>query len=234
MTHVLSSVAVARIAMMALLGSVMATPALAAPIGVPTATVGAGKTTLGGEVNILVDRDLAATGAGEAESLQAFAKGAIGVDSRLDLEFRMGLGDIAVDGTNLDSDIGPAFGGGFKVTWATIPEANLKIGSVLQTVHVRADDGDQRRSWTEYDAALGAVFDTGAGRDPRQARPQFVVLPYGGLAWSGADLSGGTAEDDGFGVFLGAAMETAGALSFGAELRLLDQIALSLFLAMGF
>ena len=49
-----------------LAGGLGITTAEAAPIGVPAATTGAGKTTLGGEVNIVLDRDLETAGA-EAE-----------------------------------------------------------------------------------------------------------------------------------------------------------------------
>lgn len=204
-------------------GALTAATAQAAPIGIPAATTGAGKTVIGGEVNILLDRDLSA-GGGEAESLQAFAKGSIGVDDRLDLEFRFGLGDVAID-PGTDSDIGPAFGAGFKVTWATLPDANLKIGSVFQTTHVRADDGPSRVSLTEYDAAIGAAIDMGGSK---RQRGQYTLIPYFGLAWSGMDINGVTAEDDGFGLFLGAAANAPGAVSFGGELRIVDQIAISL------
>lgn len=220
---------VGRAVMTALLvGGLTATGVKASPIGIPAATTGAGKTTIGGEVNILLDRDLAV--GGEVESLQAFALGTIGVDDRLDLLFRFGFGDITVDPA-IDTDIGPAFGAGFKVTWATLPDANLKIGSVFQTTYVRADDGDARINLTEYDAALGVALDTGSGS--KQRGNQYALVPYAGLAWSGVDVVG-FPEDDGFGLFLGAAAKAPGAVSFGGELRLVDQVAISLNVAVPF
>src|SRR5574341_968275 len=88
----------------------LAVTAQGAPLGVPAATAGAGKTMLGGEINVVMDRDLTGTGNAEAESSQFFAKGTLGIDDRLDLDFRLGFGDFQVDAVNLDSDLGPAFG----------------------------------------------------------------------------------------------------------------------------
>lgn len=214
----------------AVIGS-LAAAAYAAPLGVPAATTGAGKTALAGEVNVVIDRDLTGTN-GEAESAQVFAKGSIGVDDRLDLDFRIGFGDFGIDssGGNVDAELGPAFGAGMRITWASIPDANLKIGSVFQTMRIRAenDTSGARMSWAEYDAALGAVLDLTGPKDPKQRSTQFGLMPYGGLAWSGLDLSGSPAEDDAFGVFLGLAAKAQGDVQFGAEVRLIDQTALSL------
>lgn len=208
----------------------LATSVYAAPIGVPAATTGAGKTSLGGEVNVIMDRDLEGAASPEAESSQFYAKGSIGVDDRLDLDFRLGFGDVTVNqpGGDVDTDIGPVFGAGFKVTWANIPDANLKIGSVFQTLRLRADQGAGRASWAEYDAALGATIDLTGPRDPRQRAAQFGLMPYGGFAWSGVDNGvTGAQEDDAFGLFLGLAAKAQGNVHFGAEVRLVDQTALS-------
>lgn len=220
-------------AVLALLaGGLGITAAEAAPIGVPAATTGAGKTTLGGEVNILLDRDL--TGGFEAESSQVYAKGTIGVDDRLDLVFRLGVGDFSIDPGGFDTDLGPAFGAGMKVTWASLPEANLKIGSVFQTLRIRADETNFRSSWTEYDAALGVSMDMTASRDPKKRQTEFALVPYTGFAWSGVDVDGGPAEDDAFGLFLGFNAKAQNNFNFGVELRLVDQTALSLGASMAF
>ena len=217
-----------------LAGGLGITAAEAAPIGVPAATTGAGKTTLGGEVNILLDRDLTGGGA-EAESSQVYAKGTIGVDDRLDLVFRLGFGDFSIDPGGFDTDIGPAFGAGMKVTWANLPEANLKIGSVFQTLRIRADETNLRSSWTEYDAALGVSMDMTASRDPKKRQTEFALVPYGGFAWSGVDLDTlGAIEDDSFGLFLGFNAKAQSNFNFGVELRLVDQTALSLGASMAF
>jgi hypothetical protein len=218
------------------------TAAEAAPIGVPAATTGAGKTTVGGEINLLLDRDLDGTSI-EAESSQVFATGTLGVDDRLDLVFRLGLGDVTISTPtgDVDTDLGPAFGVGFKVTWATIRDANLKVGSVFQTTRIRADRADQvpgqptRASWSEYDAALGVAFDTGGSVDPKKRTTEFALMPYGGFAWSGVDngVAGGR-EDDSFGLFGGLAAKAGGGFGFGVELRLVDQTALSLGASMAF
>jgi len=218
-----------------LAGGLGITAAEAAPIGVPAATTGAGKTTLGGEVNILLDRDL--TGGGfEAESSQVYAKGTIGVDDRLDLEFRLGLGDFSIDpGGLVDTDIGPAFGAGFKVTWANLPEANLKIGSVFQTLRIRAEDTNVRTAWAEYDAALGVSLDMTGSKDPKKRQTEFGLVPYGGFAWSGVDIDTlGAIEDDAFGLFFGFNAKAQSNFNFGVELRLVDQTALSLGASMAF
>src|SRR3990172_5258759 len=222
-------------AVLAMLAGGLGIPAAeAAPIGVPAATTGTGKTTLGGEVNILLDRDL--TGGGlEAESSQVYAKGTIGVDDRLDLVFRLGFGDFSIDPGGFDTDIGPAFGAGMKVTWANLPEANLKIGSVFQTLRIRADETNLRSSWTEYDAALGVSMDMTASRDPKKRQTEFALVPYGGFAWSGVDLDTlGAIEDDSFGLFLGFNAKAQSNFNFGVELRLVDQTALSLGASMAF
>lgn len=200
----------------------------AAPIGVPAATTGTGKTAAGVEVNILVDRDSTAN-VGDLESSQAFATGSIGLTDRVDLNFRLGFADFSTDQpTNIDTDIGPAFGVGFKTTWATIPEANLKIGSVFQTTRIRAEDNSVRHSFSEYDAALGAAFDLGTYQNSKQPTPQFTLTPFGGFAWSGVDLDGGAIEDKTFGLFLGLQAKSGSAVSFGAEIRLIDQTAIGL------
>jgi len=200
----------------------------AAPLGVPAATTGAGKTALGAEVNAVLDRELTG-GVSEAESTQVFAKGAIGIDDRLDIELRLGFGDVSIDPGGFDTDLGPAFGVGFKTTWARIPEAHLKIGSVVQTMRIRADDNNGvRTSWSEYDAALGVVFDVTGATDPKNRQSQFSLMPYGGFAWSGVDFdTAGAVEDQSFGLFVGLGANLQGNLRVGAELRLVDQTALS-------
>jgi hypothetical protein len=201
----------------------------AAPLGVPAATTGAGKTALGAEVNAMFDRDLTG-GVSEAESTQVFAKGSIGIDDRLDVEFRLGFGDVSIDPGGFDTDIGPAFGVGFKTTWARLPDAHLKIGSVVQTMRIRSDANNGiRTGWSEYDAALGAVFDVTGAADPKNRQPEFSLMPYGGFAWSGVDLdaAGGAVEDQSFGLFLGLGAKLQGNLRLGAEVRLVDQTALS-------
>jgi hypothetical protein len=203
----------------------LAVAAQAAPIGVPAATTGAGKTALGAEVNVLIDRDL--TGGPEAESSQVFAKGTLGIDERLDLDFRLGLGDFGVDPGG-DTDIGPSFGVGMRVTWASIPSANLKIGSVFQTTRIRAEDNGTRFGWAEYDAALGVSLDMAGPRDPKNRQAEFGLVPYGGFSWSGLDINGSAVEDNAFGLFVGLNAKAQGNVNFGVELRLVDQTAISL------
>jgi hypothetical protein len=194
--------------------AIMAAPLLAAPIGVPGATAGANKSVVGAELNFLSDRDL--TGGGEAESTQAFVKGEVGLTDRVDLSIRIGFGDFEAPG--IDTDFGPAFGVGLKTTWAQIPDANLKIGTVLQTVRIRAEDDSERLGWAEYDAALGAFLDS---------RGSQAIIPYGGVVWSGLDLEGRAVEDDSFGFFLGVLARLGGNFQVGVELRVPDQTAIA-------
>ncbi|NKE69284.1 hypothetical protein [Candidatus Manganitrophus noduliformans] len=193
----------------------MATSLSAAPIGVPGATAGANKSVISAELNLLTDRDL--TGGGEVESTQAFAKGEVGLTDRVDLIIRLGVGDF--EGGGVDTDFGPAFGVGFKTTWAEISDVNLKIGTVFQTTRIRAEDDSTRFGWAEYDAALGAFLDS---RGSRQA-----VIPYGGVAWSALDVEGRASEDDAFGFFLGALARLGGNFQVGVEFRIVDQTAIS-------
>lgn len=204
--------------------------AYAAPIGIPGATAGANKSIVGTEVNFIFDRDLA--GAGEIESLQAFAKGEIGINERVDLVMRLGFGQFDVDAGDLHSDIGPAFGLGFKTTWAAIPDAKLKIGSVAQTVRLRAKDGSARLSLTEYDLAIGGYLDAPIGRSPRSG--EMIFLPYGGLVFSGVDVNGGAAEENAFGLFMGLAMRMGGNVLVGIELRIPEQTALAVQASVAF
>ena len=198
--------------------------AYAAPIGVPGATAGANKSIVGTEVNFLFDRDL--DGSREIESLEAFAKGEIGINDRVDLVVRLGFGQFDVDSPKeIHTDVGPAFGLGFKTTWAAIPDANIKIGTVAQTVQLRAKDGGDRVSFTEYDLALGAYFDVPSSRAQRSGEVMF--LPYGGLVFSGVDINGRAAEEDAFGLFVGLAMKIGGNVHVGIELRIPEQTALS-------
>ncbi|MBI5197383.1 MAG: hypothetical protein HZA19_02120 [Nitrospirae bacterium] len=207
----------------------------AAPIGVPAATTGEGKAAVGVEVNILADRDLT-DGGGEMESTQVFATGKICLNNRLDLLFRLGFADYSADppGRNIDTDIGPAFGVGFKTTWATFPQSRLKIGSVFQTTHTRAEDDSIKRGFNEYDAALGMSLDMNLlSMDSKQRASQLSLIPYGGFTWSGLDVNGNAWEDDSFGLFLGIQAKTRTPVSFGAEIRLVDQTAISLNLSVG-
>lgn len=204
----------------------MATSLFAAPIGVPGATAGANKSVVGAELNFLTDRNL--SGGGEVESTQAFAKGEIGLTDRVDLNIRIGFGQF--EGPGVDTDAGPAFGVGFKTTWAQIPDANLKIGSVLQTVRIRAEDDATRLGWAEYDAALGLFLDGGPSA-PRTG--QAVLVPYGGVVWSGLDVPGG-AEDDTFGLFLGLLARIGKNFQAGVELRVPDQTAFAINLGFAF
>ncbi len=197
--------------------------AYAAPIGVPGATAGANKSIVGTEVNFLFGRDL--DGSGEIESLEAFAKGEIGINDRVDLVVRLGFGQFDIDSLGIHTDVGPAFGLGFKTTWAAIPDANIKIGTVAQTVQLRAKDGGDRFSFTEYDLAIGAYFDVPSSRAQRSG--EVMLLPYGGLVFSGVDRNGRAAEEDAFGLFVGLAMKIGGNVHVGIELRIPEQTALS-------
>lgn len=213
-----------------LIGVLVTGTAHAAAIGVPGATLGSNKSMLGVEVNSLFDRDLEG---GDLEGLQILAKGEVGLTDRVDLTLRFGFGQ--ANGTfvnSFDTETGPAYGLGFKVTWAAVPDANLKIGTVAQTVQLRAKDDDNRITLTEYDLAIGAFLDMPGNRAPRAG--EIGILPYGGLVWSGVDVQGVGAEEDTFGVFLGLAAKLGGNLQVGVELRIPEQTTLSIFAGLAF
>jgi hypothetical protein len=136
-------------------------------------------------------------------------------------------------GPNIDTDLGPAFGIGFKTTWASFPQSHVKIGSVFQTTYTRTEDSSVRVGFNEYDAALGATLDMNLSPDRKQRSSQLLLMPYGGFAWSGLDIDGIAVEDDSFGLFLGLQAKTGKAVSFGAEVRLIDQTAIGLNLSVG-
>lgn len=210
--------------------------AYAAPIGIPGATVGTNKSMITAEVNLLSERDLSVKPAGpaeEVESTQFMIKGEVGLNKRVDLNVRLGFGDFEVTpGVNqINTDTGPLFGIGFKVTWANLPDANVKIGTVVQTLRMRGEqdgvpDDGLRRSFSEYDLAIGAYYDP--PKDRAQKKKELILLPYGGLVWSGVDLNDKPREDDAFGVFFGTVVKTGGKTQFGVELRIPDQTAVGI------
>src|SRR3569832_1188521 len=70
---------------------------IAAPIGVPGATVGANKSDIRAEANFLFDRDITgASGGGTAEGTQAFAKGSVGLTDRVDLVVQQNNNDFKI------------------------------------------------------------------------------------------------------------------------------------------
>ncbi len=202
--------------------------ALAAPIGIPGATVGMNHSTVGIELDFLVDRDM--DGPTDTEGMLVLAKGQVGVSERIDFVYRAGFGRF--ESNRRDSDAGPAFGFGTKVTWATMDNINLKIGSVAQLLQVRADvDGAGRQSFKEYDFALGAFLDAGSSGN------RSMLTTYGGLAFSGVEITGGGGaglENNSFGVFAGLLMHMNQTTEVGLELRLLDQTALAVYTSFAF
>ncbi len=207
-------------------------PVSAAPIGVPGATAGTDQSTVGLELNFMIDRDL--ENLRDTESMTVLAKGQVGMSERVDFLYRAGFGRFELNGK--DSDAGPAFGFGTKVTWASLDDMNLKIGSVAQMLQVRADtDGGGRASFNEYDFALGVYLD-GGGMASSGSRS--ILTTYGGLVFSGLEIenSGGNAflEDNSFGAFVGLLMKMDQKTEVGAELRLLDQTALGIYVAFAF
>ncbi len=208
----------------------------AAPIGVPGATVGVDQSAVGVELDFLIDRDLDSAGQ-DAEGMTLYAKGEIGVTKRIDFLARLGFGRFEAGGS--DSDAGPAFGFGTKVTWAAIPKAGIKIGSVAQMTQIRADKGNIRQSLRSYDLALGLYADS--GQLAASQGKGLVLTTYGGLAFSSVDIEGtGTGggfagkEDNSYGLFVGLLAKMNQRSNVGIELRLVDQTALSLFSAISF
>jgi len=204
----------------------LAVPGLqAAPIGVPGASLGADESSVGLELNFLVDRDLEPKG--DTEGMTVLAKGELGISKRLDLIFRAGFGRFENGGE--DSDAGLVFGTGAKVTWASIPDLKVKIGSVAQVLQIRADFDGSRQSYTAYDFAVGAYLDPGMSKAKSEKKTHLAT--YGGLVFSSVDIESSNAvakEGNSIGAFMGLIMNLNRGLQAGLELRLLDQTALSL------
>jgi hypothetical protein len=215
--------------------------AYAAPIGVPGATVGTNNSRVTAELNLLSDRDLnVAPGTidgREIESRQLMVKGEVGLNKRIDLNVRFGFGSFEMSpGINqINTDNGPLFGIGFKATWAELPNANVKIGTVVQTLRMRGEQdggtgvgpGDidgTRHSFSEYDLAIGAYY---TPKSRSKKKKELVLLPYGGVVWSGVDINNAPKEDKTFGIFFGTVIKTGGKVQYGIELRIPDQTALS-------
>jgi hypothetical protein len=202
----------------------------AAPIGVPGANTGAGQSTVGIELDFVVDRDVDGSPK-DLEGMNFFVRGDIGVTKRIDLLVRLGFGRFESGGT--DTDTGPAFGFGTKVTWAEIPTANLKIGSVVQMMQVRGDLRGTRASLTAYDVALGVFMDNPSTQGGA------LLSSYGGFVFSSADVevltpSATFKEDTSYGLFAGILMDLNQKTRAGIELRLVDQTALSLYTSFAF
>lgn len=196
-------------------------PVSAAPIGVPGATVGKDQSTVGLEFNFLLDRDL--DGAPDTEGMTVLAKGQVGLTQRVDLLYRFGFGRFESNGK--DSDAGPAFGVGAKVTWAAIDNIRLKIGSVAQMLQIRADKDGSRMAFKEYDFALGVYLDSGTAASLEK---RALLTTYGGLAFSAVEVAGAL-EDNSVGVFAGLLMKMNQTTEIGAELRFIDQTALAVY-----
>ncbi|VAX33597.1 hypothetical protein MNBD_NITROSPIRAE01-970 [hydrothermal vent metagenome] len=179
----------------------------------------------------MIDRDFESTG--DTESMTVLAKGQVGMSERVDFLYRAGFGRFELGAK--DSDAGTAFGFGTKVTWATLDDMNLKIGSVAQMLQIQADgDGGGRNSFTEYDFAVVAYIDARGAAAPEG---RSVLTTYGGFVFSSLEIvtSGGVAlEDSSFGAFAGLLMKVSQKTEVGAELRLLDQTALSFYVAFAF
>ncbi len=205
---------------------------VAAPIGVPGASVGADQSTMGVELDFLIDRDIDGASK-DLEGMNLFARGDIGVTKRIDLFVRLGFGRFEIGGS--DTDTGPAYGLGAKVTWAAIPDANLKIGSVMQMTQIRADQKGARASYKAYDLALGVFMDK-----PSFQQGGATLSTYGGLVFSSADIEvvsaspGAFKENGSYGFFAGVLMDMNQRATAGIELRLIDQTAVSLYTAFPF
>jgi len=204
----------------------------AAPIGIPGATVGTDQSTMGLELDFLIDRDMDGASK-DLEGMSLFARGDVGVTKRIDLFMRLGFGRFEMNGS--DTDAGPAYGFGTKVTWAAIPGMNLKIGSVVQMTQVRADRRSDRASYKTYDVALGVFMDEARSSQKRGA----YLSSYGGLVFSSADVEGGNSsislkENGSYGFFAGLLMRMNQNATLGMELRLVDQTALSFYTAFPF
>ncbi|MFQ5579955.1 MAG: hypothetical protein ACE5FZ_05030 [Nitrospiria bacterium] len=226
----------------------VSTSAFAAPIGVPGATVGTNNSRITAELNLLSDRDLnvpdpADPDGREIESRQLILKGEVGLNKRVDLNIRFGFGSFEVspgivEPNQISTDNGPLFGLGLKATLAKIPDTNIKVGTVVQTLRMRGEQdggvgagpGDldgTRHAFTEYDLAVGAYYTPPKSRGKKKRKKEFVLLPYGGLVWSGVEIDGAPKEDDTFGLFVGTVVKTGGKVQYGIELRIPDQTALS-------
>ena len=203
----------------------------AAPIGVPGATVGTDQSTVGVELDFLIDRNIDGPSK-DLEGMNLFARGDIGVTKRIDLFVRLGFGRFEIGGS--DTDTGPAYGFGTKVTWAAIPGADLKIGSVVQMTQIRADQKSARASYKAYDIALGVFMDK-----PSSQKGGAMLSTYGGLVFSSADIEGGKVggtqkENGSYGFFGGLLVNLNQKTTAGIELRLVDQTAASLYTAFAF
>lgn len=204
----------------------------AAPIGIPGATVGADQSTIGLELDFLIDRNIDGA-TKDLEGMNLFARGDLGVTKRMDLFVRLGFGRFEIGGA--DTDTGPAYGFGAKVTWAAIPGAKLKIGSVVQMTQVRADQKSARASYQAYDVAIGVFMD---GEQSSQKKGAFLSS-YGGLVFSSADIEGGSPaialkENGSYGFFGGLLMNMNQRSTLGIELRVVDQTSLSFYTAFDF
>ncbi len=200
-------------------------PAEASLIGDPTLTNGAGRFGIGGEIDLVFDRDIDFDGGdGDIETNRFLATGSYGFLQNWDGFVKLGLFNGEIDPGGADIDPGLAIGVGAKGSF--VEQGDFRFGALAQFLYFTSDvdtAGSPDIDWFEIDLAP-AVSYRGLGQ----------VVPYAGLKLSfvdgEVDRPGGDFDgDDILGLFGGATFAVTPQFNVGAELRILDESAIGFY-----
>lgn len=206
-------------------GLTLTTPAEASFIGDPTLTTGAGRFAVGGEIDIVFDRDIDFdAGDGDLNTNRFLVTGSYGFLQNWDGFVKLGLFNGELDPGGVDIDPGFAIGVGARGSF--VDRGDFRFGALVQFLYFMSDvdtAGSPDIDWFEIDLAP-AVSYRGLGQ----------IVPYGGLKLSfvdgEVDTPGGDFDgDDLIGIFGGASFAVTPQFNIGAELRLLDETALGFY-----
>ncbi|HZR46499.1 MAG TPA: hypothetical protein VFA47_07340 [Candidatus Manganitrophaceae bacterium] len=173
----------------------------------------------------LVQRDLSTNDVrfqGTATSERVLLEGIYGVGPFSDIYLRAGMADLETSSRGFNGDLGPAVGGGGRLT--IYQRGDLKIGFGLQFLELFSHGGggpSTRANWTEIETFLGGEV---------QGIERFI--PYFGVSFSQVlgRFEGGPAirADNFIGLFVGAEFHVYDRYYVSTEARIISENSLTL------
>ena len=159
---------------------------------------------------------------GETTSERILLQGIYGLTHFVDLDLRVGVGDLETASRNFQGNLGVAFGGGGR--WTLLQKGDLKIGVGVQFLEFFSQDNGApapKVAWAEVESFLGGSL---------QGMERFT--PYFGISFSKAHGNferGPTIRSADFvGFFVGAEFQIYENYYFGTEARLVNENSLTL------
>ena len=194
-------------------------------IGNPTLTTGAGRFGVGGELDLVFDRDF--DEGGDVETNRLLVTGSYGFLETADGFVKLGLwnGEIDPGATNIDP--GFAIGVGTRISF--LERGDLRFGVLAQLLYFTAEvdtAGSPDIDFLELDVAPAVSY---RGLGP--------IVPYVGakISWVDGDVGGVDFEnDDMLGIFGGATYAVSRNVLVGGELRMVDEGALGVYASLRF